>query len=431
MSLKFKDQFRGKKFYVLIVLLLSFATVSLKIIVMLTACTDSATCSETSLKDKILQNSLSKSMIPIRTFSAQQPQKLVNRFNLKASSANVAPEETNSKTVGSTGLERGCEISPANFKSWTRGKVTEVTPAIHANCTLLFKGGDEVETAHVSLASYTWPATKHALNFAKWVRECHCIHFKHEFVGNFYTAKEEVKFPLAFTMVVHNNPFQVFRLLKVLYRPHNIYCIHYDSKSSEDMKLLFKKLAKCFDNIITPSAIIEVEWGRHSLMEAQMNCFRDLLMYHSKYPWRYVITLCGKELPLRTNREIVQLLKQLKGTSAIRVTPLPEYEKPRYEKTWTLNRNTSKLVPTNDSAGPIPYNLTIYKSMIYFGLTPGFVNYTLNDEVAITLSRFLNYALIPEELFYSTLFMIPGTLYIKLKIIGSMHHTDTCMHVIA
>ena len=69
--------------------------------------------------------------------------------------------------------------------------------------------------------------------------------------------------------------------------------------------------------------------------------------------------------------------------------------------------------------------------MIYFGLTPGFVNYTLNDEVAITLSRFLNYALIPEELFYSTLFMIPGILYIKLKIIGSMHHTDTCMHVIA
>ena len=46
--------------------------------------------------------------------------------------------------------------------------------------------------------------------------------------------------------------------------------------------------------------------------------------------------------------------------------------------------------------------------MIYFALSPEFVNYTLNDEVAIALSEFLKDALIPEESFYSTLFMIPG-----------------------
>ena len=143
-------------------------------------------------------------------------------------------------------------------------------------------------------------------------------------------------------------------------------------------------------------------------MDAQMNCFRDLLENHDKYLWRYVITLCGKELPLRTNNEIVQLLKRLKGNSAVRTSPLPNHERSRYERKWILDKNTSTLVPTNEVTGPIPYNLKIYKSLIFFALTPEFVNYILNDKVAIAFSRFLKDALVPEEMFYSTLFMTPG-----------------------
>ena len=52
--------------------------------------------------------------------------------------------------------------------------------------------------------------------------------------------------------------------------------------------------------------------------------------------------------------------------------------------------------------------LTIYKSMVYFALTPEFVDYVLNDKIAIALTKFLKDAFIPEEFFYSTLFMIPG-----------------------
>ena len=115
-----------------------------------------------------------------------------------------------------------------------------------------------------------------------------------------------------------------------------------------------------------------------------------------------------KELPLRTNREIVQLLKQLKGNSAIYTFPIPKLERIRYEKKWIVKSN-KWVVPTRENAGPIPYNLKIYKSIIYFALTPEFMNHTLYDVVAINLSKFLKDALAPEENFYSTLFMIPGT----------------------
>ena len=232
MNLKYKDglQFCGNKFVVLLVVLFAIVSLTEIVAVML--------YSETSLKDQIhqiLQKS-SKS-IPVKNFRILQLPEKVNSFKFPAETKRGSKTQTAGIRLGGN-----CKVPPGGFKSWTRGKVTEVTPVIHANCTRLFKGSDEVETARVQLVSYTWPAKEHELKFAEWVTEHQCNHFKDELVNNLYTTKEEMEFPLAFTMVIHNNPFQVFRLLKVLYRPHNIYCIHYDSRSSEDMKLLFKSL---------------------------------------------------------------------------------------------------------------------------------------------------------------------------------------------
>ena len=408
----------GKKFFVFVVIVVfSFTIISLKIIDSTLTADSSANKELSTFKNRIivqLDHELSNttSIRPISYRESAKKSTAIQTVFSVLQLQRVKSDNTNASDQAhiqmNGGLGNGCKIPPRGFKSWTRGTVTKVTPVIHANCTLLFKGGDELEVAQVQLASYTWPAKEHELKFAKWVKTHTCKHFMDELEDNVYTTKDEIDFPLAFTMVVHNNASQVFRLLKVLYRPHNIYCIHYDSRSSADMKLLFKKLTKCFDNIITPSSISEVEWGHHSLMDAQMNCLRKLLRSSDKYPWHYVITLCGKELPLRTNGEIVQLLKRFKGNSAIHAFPIPRSDRMRYKIKWTLDKNMSKLVPTKEDAGPIPYNLTIYKSMIYFALTPEFVNYTLNDEVAIALSKFLKDALIPEESFYSTLFMIPG-----------------------
>ena len=346
-------------------------------------------------------------------YFSTQPSKLQNNKVLKLTINEYSKAPTDygqlqDATPSNTNMISGCEVPPGGFKSWSRGVVTKLTPDIHANCSLLFKG-NELEVKRVQNASNLWPVKEHTLNFTKWVKEHNCTHYKEELEDNVYTTKDEVQFPLAFTLIVHNSPFQVFRLLKVIYRPHNIYCIHYDIRASTDMKQLFNNLAICFDNIIIPNNIIKVRWGHHSLMDAQMNCFSDLQANHHKYPWRYVITLCGKELPLRTNNEIVRLLKRLNGTSAICASSPPRWEHIRYERKWKVDK-ASNYSPTKEKAGPIPYNLTMYKSMVYFALTQEFVNYVLSNTVAIALSKFLIDALIPEEHFYSTLFMNPGKL---------------------
>ena len=279
---------------------------------------------------------------------------IISLWFIKLSSTTDHGKETVSKfhfefrphsglSVKPTMIMSGCKVPPGGFKSWNSSVVTKLTPDMHANCTLLFSG-DELEVERVQNTSHVWLIKEYTLNFTKWVKEHNCTHYKQELSDNLYTTKDEVAFPLAFALTVHDNPLQVFCLMKVIYRPQNIYCIHYDRRSSQDLKLLFNNLAMCFNNIIIPSNITEVHWSHHSLMEAQMHCFRDLLRNHHEYPWRYVlVTLCGKELPLRTNQEIVQLLKPLKGTSAIRAFPVPPPEYKRFNMTWIENLITMFL----------------------------------------------------------------------------------------
>ena len=94
-----------------------------------------------------------------------------------------------------------------------------------------------------------------------------------------------------------------------------------DGKSDTEYVHKFRYLSKCSDNVIMPHDLIEVYWGHHSIMDAQMACMTELSRSEvsSKYKWKYAINVCGTELPLRTNREIVQALKLLyqQGLSAI------------------------------------------------------------------------------------------------------------------
>ena len=54
---------------------------------------------------------------------------------------------------------------------------------------------------------------------------------------------------------------------------------------------------------------------------AQMHCLRALQQHRLKQEphlqWKYLINLCGKELPLSTNRALIQRLMKLNGSSSI------------------------------------------------------------------------------------------------------------------
>ena len=75
------------------------------------------------------------------------------------------------------------------------------------------------------------------------------------------------------------------------------------------------RITDCFANVFLAPKRLDVLHGDFSVLEPEVNCMRQLLAYKK---WRYFINLTGMEYPLKTNWEIVQILKALEGANVTR-----------------------------------------------------------------------------------------------------------------
>ncbi|RXM96113.1 Beta-1,3-galactosyl-O-glycosyl-glycoprotein beta-1,6-N-acetylglucosaminyltransferase 4 [Acipenser ruthenus] len=123
-------------------------------------------------------------------------------------------------------------------------------------------------------------------------------------------SDEERQFPLAYSLVVHKHSGMFERLLHTIYMPQNVYCIHYDQKSSQSFKAAVQNVVKCFPNVFIASRLESVQYAHISRLQADLNCLSDLLS--SPVQWKYVINLCGQDFPLKPNFELMSELKKLK-----------------------------------------------------------------------------------------------------------------------
>ena len=304
--------------------------------------------------------------------------------------------------------KHSCTLPVGGYKAWSQGVVTVMKPVISRNCTRLFQG-DQAEAKRVEQENKDWNSAEYGNYFDEWVMSGDCDRIRWEFTKNLYTTKEELEFPLAFSMNIHDKPQQIFRFLKVIYRPHNLYCLHYDKKAGDKIKKVAENVAKCLDNVLIPETHVNVVWGCYSIMEAQVMCMRELLNARSAlYPWRYTISLCGKELPLRTLREIVVMLKRLNGTSGLQQHGTPKDQLSyRFSKKAVVGPKNS-CVKTNENLGPVPYGVEVRKSLAYFSLTPDFVYFLLHNRVSLDLYEYMKGAMNSEEHYFSTVYYMKG-----------------------
>lgn len=78
--------------------------------------------------------------------------------------------------------------------------------------------------------------------------------------------------------------------------------------------------------------VVYAAWPR---VQADLNCMTDL--YNVSTKWKYFINLCGQDFPLKTNLEIVRMLRSLKGGNSL------ESEKMAGEKMWRVS-NAHQIV---------------------------------------------------------------------------------------
>ena len=151
----------------------------------------------------------------------------------------------------------------------------------------------------VSLKSYTW------------IVDCDAFKRTRGYILDVPSSIEQ-EFPLAFAIVAYRDVEQVERLLRAIYRPHNVYCLHIDIKSKQADIDAFNSISSCFDNVLLIRNPTNVTWGGFSVLEAEILCMKLLWQYKS---WKYYINLTGQEFPLVTNLELVEILKAMKGAN--------------------------------------------------------------------------------------------------------------------
>ena len=304
-----------------------------------------------------------------------------------------------------------------SVKSWKNGVLTETKPSIRQNCSKLSRGDpDELERTQILLRTLSF---KISSNYTT------CAQILTEFSDNFYVSDVERRFPLAFVLVVHTNARQILRFLKAIYRPHNLYCVHPDPKSKE-FSSVFHRLSGCLPNFFVASRVHNVKYTRPStIFRAQMSCFADLNRPGVRSNWKYVVNLCGRELPLKTNREIVEALIKMNGQSVIKPHPIDQYTLdtcfPR-ARNLVAENNSSCAVASGAIGDHVSIaavencdqflrenHLRLYKSMTYNAYSRKFVHYFLHDKRALALQDWLlRKCKTPEEHFYAMVSTIPG-----------------------
>ncbi|KAG2461720.1 GCNT7 acetylglucosaminyltransferase, partial [Polypterus senegalus] len=195
------------------------------------------------------------------------------------------------------------------------------------------------------------------------------------------------------------------RLLRAIYAPQNVYCIHIDEKSKWRYKETVKALVDCFPNVFLASSTVNVVYAGYSRLQADINCMKDLL--RSPTAWKNVINLCGQDFPTMTNKEIIQFLnsKTWKGKNIT-----PGVKQPLAFKHRTSMKHKEITAFGNSYVLPFlvkkdipPANLDIYFGSAYYSLTRKFVEFIFEDKRAQELLEWSKDTYSPDEHYWVTL----------------------------
>lgn len=144
---------------------------------------------------------------------------------------------------------------------------------------------------------------------------------------------------------IYVRPLQVQnfeRLLRAIYTPQNIYCVHVDTKSVASVRAAIEGIVSCFPNVFLVSQPVSVVYASWSRVQADLNCMADL--YNSTTTWKYFINLCGQDFPLKTNLEMVRMLKSLWGDNSMESEKMPARKLRRFQYVFEVVNGEIKVL---------------------------------------------------------------------------------------
>ncbi|XP_056447490.1 beta-1,3-galactosyl-O-glycosyl-glycoprotein beta-1,6-N-acetylglucosaminyltransferase-like [Gadus chalcogrammus] len=220
----------------------------------------------------------------------------------------------------------------------------------------------------------------------------------------FPLSKEEEDFPLAYSIVVHHKIQNFEHLLRAIYAPQNLYCVHVDKKASLAFLEAVMSITFCFPNVFMVSRPVDVVYAGWPRVQADINCMADLFNVSTK--WKYFINLCGQDFPLKTNLEMVRSLKMLKGANSMETEKMPGGKRWRVEAAHHIV--DGQLKATGEKKAPTPFDLPVMSGNAYILASRGYVQSVLQDQRVQQLIEWAKDSYSPDEFLWATIQRMPG-----------------------
>ena len=166
----------------------------------------------------------------------------------------------------------------------------------------------------------------------------------------------------------------------------------------------FSAIAACFDNVFMVTKLVPVVYKGFTFLQSTLNCMQDMLDTGRK--WKYFMNIPSQQFPLKTNLEMVNILKLYNGSNDIE-GKIPNWNKVNFiyihKLLYVPGVAKPRVVRMNQKKSAPPFNVSIYKGSTYGTFSRQFVEFALTNIAAKKLLDWLRDTMIPDELFWSTL----------------------------
>uniref|UniRef100_A0A1I7S195 Uncharacterized protein n=2 Tax=Bursaphelenchus xylophilus TaxID=6326 RepID=A0A1I7S195_BURXY len=214
------------------------------------------------------------------------------------------------------------------------------------------------------------------------------------------TYPEEADFPLAFVRALFKDYILLEMELAAHYNPNNFYCFVLDSKADADFKTRVRALSTCFENVIVADKEFEMSSRGRNINQAQYYCMEQLL----EKDWKYVLLLENHDILIKTNQELVRILKLYQGANdagAFHPDSMADFRR-AFIKPGRFTLDKLKIFK-NDTLNDPSRELAIAKSITASALTNEAVKYIFKNLSVSNLMEIMNGESFEHESFTSTL----------------------------
>uniref|UniRef100_A0A0N5BFM2 Uncharacterized protein n=1 Tax=Strongyloides papillosus TaxID=174720 RepID=A0A0N5BFM2_STREA len=226
-------------------------------------------------------------------------------------------------------------------------------------------------------------------------------------------SEDEKNFPLAYSFLVYKEYEFIELILSLIYQPQNVYCFAIDKKQDSTFRSRIHSLSNCFENVF----VSDIEYTSDSSGSYHGTSHIECIKKLKDYNWRYIFLLQNHDFPMKTNAELVKILKLFKDTSDFKAGKGSSHIL-NQNLDWTIKG--LNFFPDNSLIDKqiLNTNISIAKGYSEVTISHAAIDYILNNINITTYQS--NYDKYPkfgsDELFWPTLFSnyeylkIPGTL---------------------